>query len=187
MPLPVPLKIGAAQFDLRSGAGAPPAGSERVDLHSPGQALAWLHQHPMGSVAMAQLRALLGGSDGRGLVHDDHEVLRRAADALRDGRLRLYRRGGEARPQVRQVMAATRAAPAGPQRAAVSGQAPMAAPRAPAPLAASAPEADPLEDVDQDAQAAALEMAARDGTPFCAVCARAAAERAAAAAQGGAA
>lgn len=175
MPLPVTLMIGATQFDLRSGAAAPPAGAERVDLRSPGQALAWLRQHRLGAVAMARIGALLGGIHGRGLVDDDHELLRRAADALRDGRLRLYRGGGAARQQVQQVAPAARAAPAGPQRTAVSGQAPMAAPRAPAPSAPEAPEADLAENIDQDAQAATLELAALDGTPFCAVCARAAA------------
>lgn len=175
------LTTGATRFELRPRFGAAPAGGERVDLHSPGQALAWLRQHRLGAAGMAQLRALLGDSHGRGLVHDDHEVLRRVADALHDGALQLYRRMPAVRAPMRAAVATARA-DAPPQRAAVSGPGRTPPPRRPsAPASEPAPvEADALDNVDQDAQAAVLETAARDGTPFCAVCEQMARERAAA-------
>lgn len=180
----VTLTIGATQFDLHPRFAAAPADGARVDLHSPGQALAWLHQHRPGAAGMAQLRTLLGDRYGRGLVHDDHEVLRRVADALHGGALQLYRRPTAALVPVVAVASAA-GADAPPQRAAVSGPGRTPPPRSPAATTAVQAESDGLDHVDQDAQAEVLEAAARDGTPFCAVCEQAKRDRAAAAAAAG--
>ena len=132
--------------------------------------------------AAAELRELLVKQGARNLPTDD-DVLREVASQVMLGRLFLLL--GEQRPAVSPGTGDPDAPPAPaerPRRPAVSPPPPLPPPRKAAATEAPPPEPEVTAALAQDVQAAALEAAAKDGTPFCEVCEQARAARGAAAA-----
>jgi hypothetical protein len=131
--------------------------------------------------AASELRELLVKQGARNLNSDD-DVLREAASQVMLGRLFLLL--GEQEGGTGSGPADPEAPPAPaerPKRPGMSAPPPLPPPRKPAVTEAPAPEPEITAALAQDVQAAALEQAAKDGTPFCEVCAKAAAEAAEAA------
>ena len=125
------------------------------------------------------LRTLLAETLGiPGHLVGDHDVVTLAAEELVRGRLRIIRHkttfdlpaptAGAGPPRRRAPPPPPREKPAAPPRS-------RPAPRQPAPTGP-----DPIQFLDQDAQAATLEAAAASGVPFCEECARRAAGQGAA-------
>lgn len=132
--------------------------------------------------AAAELRELMAKQGARNLRTDD-DVLREVASQVMLGRLFLLL--GEQRPAVSPGTGDPDAPPAPaerPKRPAVSPPPPLPPPRKAAATEAPPPEPEVTAALAQDVQAAALEEAAKDGTPFCEVCEKARAAREAAAA-----
>jgi hypothetical protein len=132
------------------------------------------------SGAAAELRELLARQDAP-ILRSDDEVLREVASQVMLGRLFLLL--GEQRKAVSPGTGDPDAPPAPadrPKRPGVSPPPPMPPPRKAAATEAPAPETEVTAALAQDVQAAALEAAARDGTPFCEVCEKARAAREAA-------
>ncbi|KQX01394.1 hypothetical protein ASC94_01825 [Massilia sp. Root418] len=129
--------------------------------------------------AAAELREMLARQGARNL-RSDEDVLREAASQVMLGRLFLLL--GEQRPAVSPGTGDPDAPPAPPERPkrpGVSPPPPLPPPRKAAATEAPPPEPEMTAALAQDVQAAALEEAARDGTPFCEVCEKAKAAKAA--------
>lgn len=162
----------------RDRATAPAGEDDAVAIASIDQARQYLNRYAAAPAAMARLRALAAARHADISRQSDDEVLQWMARALRDGLYQLNESRLTPLPgrAPGTDMADVPAAPAPPQRSAVREQ-PASPPPArvgtlPAPTPAAAPADNELDSVDHDAQAATLVAAARDGTPFCAVCER---------------
>lgn len=169
------------RFEIRSGlAGTSIEGSERIKIHSTQQALFYLQQPAINTVTMTQMRTLCGPLQGLAVKQSDHDVLRHVANALSDGALHLFKPAILQRqaPAVRRASKGAGAFTA-PMRSAWPPPRPQPPPRVPN-LEPAMVEVNVLDHIDHDAQAGTLENAARNGTPFCAVCQRHAMQRAAA-------
>jgi hypothetical protein len=141
----------------------------------PTAARQWINRFIGDEVAMARLRlqAASIGAEISPAMLDDHALADRIEAGITSGSMRVC--GAAAALKLYGL---------------VSSKAPAVAPAAPAP-APTAPRASPAappppvettfgSDLDVAAQVAVLVQAARDGVPFCAECAKAAAKRAAA-------
>ena len=171
------------------------AAETTILLRDAGQAHRLLGQYCTNAYVMMQLRQLLAGEVLQLHRRSDRDILGDIAGRLANGRLLAI--------LVAPSLPTQRSAPLGDASAPLTGAAPVPAPRArplrpppepepvvfarhaiaapPDAIVEPAPEFD--DGVDQDAQAATLELAAQHGTPFCAICERArlkALERAAA-------
>ena len=141
-------------------------GSQCLSFFSNEDATAYLRRFLCEPQVMSHLRALLGQESFSVWRSSDHEVIRQCALWLVQGRLCVVRAETAVvlRPWViTNVRARADAEAPQPSRA-----------RSPQPAALQPPpEANPLDRVDHDAQAMALENAARDGVPFCEECEKA--------------
>jgi len=158
---------GPPRVEIRSQTDAALANRGETVLPVQGvlDAVAVLRRHCRDRQAAAALRQLAGGPTGTG-----EEALRAVAAQLAAGRLILV-----ACERMTSRAAATDGAADNnvverERRPPVREPAPLPPPRRPSPVAAPAPEAELADDLAQDVQAAALEQAAADGTPFCEVC-----------------
>jgi hypothetical protein len=128
---------------------------------------------------MAALRALLADVSGvPGPLIDDHDVIVLASEELARGRLRVMRHEATfdlPAPTAGSGPPRRSRPPAPPQEKAAAPRRSRPAPRQPAPTGP-----DPIQFMDQTAQADTLVAAAESGVPFCEECARQAAERGAA-------
>ena len=128
---------------------------------------------------MAALRTLLADISGvPGPLIDDHDAVVLASEELARGRLRVMRHEATfdlPAPTAGAGPPRRSKPPPPPQEKAAAPRRSRPAPRRPAP---SGP--DPIQFMDQQAQAATLVAAAESGVPFCEECARRAAERGAA-------
>ena len=160
-----------------AGEAAPSAAEALIDLTDAFQAHAFLQQHCAESHALPGLRDFLA-DEGLAIqrLHDT-EVLQQLAARLAGGRLiavaiepvrstphvATARRASIFSNRRNEADATESPLRSGPQTArAKRGR--------PADSSADAAPADENDDVDQDAQATTLVIAAKDGTPFCAIC-----------------
>jgi hypothetical protein len=150
-----------AWHESAAGAGEPPAGG-----------LAGLTAAALDEAGTAGVRAaVLQLDEGLPLpTVGEHDLLALVRAAVRSGRLRIDRAPPALLSLVSVVQAPAPAPAAPPPRAPVRARPPAPSPAVDATFA----------DLDVGAMVAVMEQAARDGTPFCEECARAARERAAA-------
>ena len=145
-----------------------------VALRYEAEALSFLRRHCNDTARIEQLRQLLPLGTHMQQQSSAPHVLAQIADRLVSGQLQVVSLDRPAG-----IMGAGPAAPnATPQivarRSPVSTTPPLPPPR-PQPGTALQPEpleVEPSDNVEQDAQAATLEAAAVNGTPFCAICPR---------------
>ncbi|NRR30335.1 hypothetical protein HSX11_09045 [Oxalobacteraceae bacterium] len=153
-----------------------------IALRHEEDAYALLRLHCSDGNAVSGLRQLLAQTMHLpGQISDD-AVLRQVALKLGRGTLQVValHATGTARSAGDSAAAAAPApAPAAARRSTQQAQGPLPPPRGKDAPPAQQQEQEALDTVDQDAQAVTMEKAAEDGKPFCAVCEKAKAERAA--------
>lgn len=154
-----------------------------IALRHEEDAYALLRLHCSDGNAVSGLRQLLAQTTHLpGQISDD-AVLRQVALKLGSGALQVVAlHASQTARSSADSPAASAPAPAAAKRAPQQAQDPLPPPQAKAPVKPAEQEQEALDTVDQDAQAETLEKAAEDGKPFCAVCEKAKAERAAKAA-----
>ncbi|CAN7329748.1 hypothetical protein LJR289_001770 [Pseudoduganella sp. LjRoot289] len=123
------------------------------------------------------LRELLGRNSTRAL-RSDEDLWREAAAQVMMGQLFLIQQQTRSQAGGAAVDAAEGPVAERPKRPGVSPPPPLPPPRKPAVTEAPQPEPELTALLEQDVQAAALEQAAENGTPFCEVCEKAKAARA---------
>lgn len=159
----------------RGDAGDPGAGNDVLPAPSLHAAFSQLQRYCRDSPAIGQLGLVAGLADRS----SQDEVLRAIAAGVASGRFLLVRVASTGGGNAPAGAGAPPPAPAAtaPRRPAVREQAPLPPPsRKPGPSAV-VEEPNDMADVAQDVQAAALEDAAQQGTPFCEVCEKARQER----------
>jgi hypothetical protein len=176
MSMPAHLCESPLRIEIRhwSDRDFPGRATTEISLSSFGQAQEFLQRHCRDALAVLQLRSLLARDIDWLPRLGDHDVLHEVALRLASGRLLAVSIASPASflPAALPEAASSPNRSTGPAAQSPSSlAAPRTAARPAAAPAAAAPE--PQDGIDQDAQAQALESAARDGIPFCAVCAQA--------------
>ncbi|WP_459747658.1 hypothetical protein [Pseudomonas sp. 3A(2025)] len=189
----------SADFYLRGSAGDRgfDALAVKMDLHETWQVERFVRQHLQGASELQRARALLSGQLAHNHRLTDQEVLRHIANRLQSGQLCAYvhkhvpptARAQGAETQAWSSDTGMTAWSAAPQPSVAPIKATPVRPRPESVRQETSPAEKPQPPVDpapivtpvksaqqqrieaiQDAQAATLETAARDGTPFCAIC-----------------
>lgn len=165
-----PLRLELSVFRASGGAGMVQHGSAN-DVYRYLKASS-------GRGAPEELRELLARHSSRALRSDD-DLWREAAAQVMMGKLFLIQPQAAAAAGGAAVEAADAPLAERPKRPGMTPPAPLPPPRRPA--VTEAPQAEPEQTafLEQDVQAATLEQAAVNGTPFCEVCEKAKAARAA--------
>lgn len=167
-----PVRLELSVFRASGGAGS-------VQHANANDVYRYLKASSGRAAAPEELRELLARHSSRALRSDD-DVWREAAAQVMMGQLFLIQR--QTRSQAGGAAVEADAVPAAerPRRPGVSPPPPLPPPRKPAVTEAPQPEPELTAFLEQDVQAATLEQAALNGTPFCEVCEKARAARAAA-------
>ena len=115
-------------------------------------------------VVVQQLRSFLGRTHMNLHVLSDHQIIDMMAATIVDKNLKLLRLASATRSTARRSRL--------PEAAEVTipAQQQQVAPASSSAATSAPPPANDVADVDQDAQAQALEEAAKDGVPFCEEC-----------------
>jgi len=166
-------------YSQTAGISFPPLEGARdcVMFFSREDAVAYLRRIPLRQDDISRLRSLLAGEFWGVYRLSDHEVIDQVAVRLAQRTLSLVETA------VRQESVSYSAVPE-PRRQEMPQRPTPQPPRVGTPSPAPSqppPEANPLDEIDHDAQAVTLEAAAQGGVPFCAECEKARRNREAAA------